>query len=265
MVARVYSPSHPSHLHTFNEIKEKRCEGGCERGVKLTDAVGSIQTGGAWVTGDGMARRAVEAAHARAMAEEARALAAQCRPDPSFRRPAAYDPEAALRAAEGQARRVVHQRLMRADRMAGLRDAGKITAAEHRAAQEIRLVVEYLDGGRMPMVRSQLRERLATGTDGTGELLGIEEAERERFGPWRAWARLRPVRRLPRRSDETLEDLTRLVVVRGKGVQQVADVLRIDRRNALARLRESLGWYAERAGWGRGENFRLTSHPVSML
>jgi hypothetical protein len=212
-----------------------------------------------------MARRVIESAHARAMAEEARALAAQCRPDPSFRFPADYDPQAAVRAAEGLARRVVHQRLMRADRVAGLRDAGRITPAEHRAAQEIRLVVEFVDGGRMPMVRSQLRERLAAGTDGTGELLGIEEAERERFGPWRAWARLRPARRLPRRSDETLEDLTRLVVVRGKGVQQVADVLRIDRRNALARLRESLGWYAERAGWGRGENFRLTSHPVSML
>jgi hypothetical protein len=210
-----------------------------------------------------MARRVIESAHARAMAEEARALAAQCRPDPSFRFPADYDPQAAVRAAEGLARRVVHQRLMRADRVAGLRDAGRITPAEHRAAQEIRLVVEFLDGGRMPMVRSQFREMLPSGTDGTGELLSIEEAERERFGPWRAWARRLPARRLPQRSDETLEDLTRLVVVRGKGVRQVADVLRIDQRNALARLRQSLGWYAEKAGWVRGENFCLTSHHVS--
>jgi hypothetical protein len=265
MVARVYSPSHPSHLHTFNEIKEKRCEGGCEQGVKLTDRVGSIQSGGAWVTGDGMARRVVEVAHARAMAEEARALAAQCRPDPAFRLPVGYDPEAAVRAAEGLARRVVHQRVVRADKLAGLRDAGKITPIEFRAGQEIRLVVEYLDGGRVPMVRSQFAERLASGSDGTGELMVIEEAERERFGPWRAWARRLPARRLPRRSDETIEDLTRLVVVKGRGVQQVADALAIDRRNALARLRQSLGWYVERAGWVGGENTRLTSHPVSML
>jgi hypothetical protein len=154
---------------------------------------------------------------------------------------------------------------MRADKLAGLRDAGRITAAEHRAGQEIRLVVEFLDGGRLPMVRSQFSERLASGGDGTGELLGIEEAERERFGPWRAWARRHPARRLPRRSDETLEDLTRLVVVRGRGVRQVADALRIDQRNALARLRQSLGWYVERAGWAGGENSRLTSHHVSVL
>jgi hypothetical protein len=237
-----------------------------DRAIKgLTFGVGVVQPGGAWVTGDGMARRVVEAAHARAMAEEARAVAAQCRPDPSFRFPADYDPQAALRAAEGLARRVVHQRVLRADKLAGLRDAGKITLGEHRAAQEIRLVVEYLDGGRMPMVRSQFAERLASGSDGTGELLGIEEAERERFGPWRAWARRHPARRLPRRSDETLEDLTRLVVVKGRGVRQVADALRIDQRNALARLRQSLGWYAERAGWEGRDESCLTAHHVSVL
>ena len=236
------------------------------RAVKgITLAVGVVQPGGSWVTGDGMARRVVEVAHARAMAEEARALAAQCRPDPAFRLPVAYDPEAAVRAAERQARWVVHQRVVRADKLAGLRDAGKITPQEHRAAQGIRLVVEYLDGGRMPMVRSQFAERLASGSDGTGELMGIEEAERERFGPWRAWARRLPARRLPRRSDETIEDLTRLVVVKGRGVQQVADALAIDRRNALARLRQSLGWYVEKAGWLGGENTRLTSRPVSVL
>jgi hypothetical protein len=265
MVARVYSPSHPSHLHTFNEIKEKRCEGGCEQGVKLTDRVGSIQSGGAWVTGDGMARWVVEVAHARAMAEQARALAAQCRPDPLFRLPAEYDPEAAVRAAEGLARRVVHQRVMRADKLAGLRDAGKITPIEFRAGQEIRLVVEYLDGGRVPMVRSQFAERLASGSDGTGELMVIEEAERERFGPWRAWARRLPARRLPRRSDETLVDLTFMFVVRGYGAQQVADALRIDRRNAVAQLRKSLGRYVQSPGWVGAKITRLTSHPVSVL
>jgi hypothetical protein len=95
-------------------------------------------------------------------------------------------------------------------------------------------------------------------------MMGIEEAERERFGPWKAWARHLPARRLPRRSDETLEDLTRLVVVKGRGVRQVADVLGIDQRNALARLRQSLGYYAERAGWHRAENCPLTSHHVSV-
>ena len=187
------------------------------RAVKgITLGVGVVQPGGSWVTGDGMAQRVIESAHARAMAEEARAVAAQCHAAPFFRVPVQYDPEAAVRAAEGLARRVDRQRIMRADKLAGLRDAGKITPAEHRAGQEIRLIVEFVDGGRLPMVRSQFSERLASGGDGTGQMVGIEEAERERFGPWRAWARRLPARRLPQRSDETLEDLTRLVVVRGK-------------------------------------------------
>jgi hypothetical protein len=210
-----------------------------------------------------MAQRVIESAHARAMAEEARAVAAQCHAAPFFRVPVQYDPEAAVRAAEGLARRVDRQRVMRADKLAGLRDAGKITPAEHRAGQEIRLIGEFVDGGRLPMVRSQFSERLASGGDGTGQMVGIEEAERERFAPWRAWARRLPARRLPQRSDETLEDLTRLVVVRGKGVRQVADVLCIDQRNALARLRQSLAWYAQCAGWGVDENSRLTSRHVS--
>jgi hypothetical protein len=231
----------------------------------LYDAIGVVQPGVSWVTGDGMAQRVVESAHARAMAEQARALAAQCRPDPLFRLPAEYDPEAAVRAAEGLARRVVHQRVMRADKLAGLRDAGRITAAEYRAGQEIRMVVEFLDGGRLPMVRSQWAGRLASGSNAAECLVYVEEAERERFAPWLAWARRHPARRLPRRSDETLVDLTRLVVVKGRGVRQVADALRIDQRNALARLRQSLGWYVERAGWAGSENTRLTSHHVSML
>lgn len=235
------------------------------RAVKgITLGVGIVQPGVSWVTGDGMAQRVIESAHARAMAEEARAVAAQCHAAPFFRAPVAYDPEAAVRAAEGLARRVDRQRVMRADKLAGLRDAGKITPAEHRAGQEIRLVVEFVDGGRLPMVRSQFAERLAAGGDGTGQMMGIEEAERERFAPWKAWARHLPARRLPRRSDETLEDLTRLVVVRGRGVRQVADVLGIDQRNALARLRQSLRWYAERAGWEKPEESRLTSHHVSV-
>jgi hypothetical protein len=212
-----------------------------------------------------MAQRVIESAHARAMAEEARAVAAQCHAAPFFRVPVQYDPEAAVRAAEGLARRVDRQRVMRADKLAGLRDAGKITPAEHRAGQEIRIIVEFVDGGRLPMVRSQFSERLASGGDGTGQMVEIEEAERERFAPWKAWARCYPARRLPRPSVETLEDLTRLVVVLGNGVRQVADVMRIDQRNALARLRQSLGWYAERAGWERRDESCLTAHHVSVL
>ena len=235
------------------------------RAVKgITLGVGVVQPGGSWVTGDGMAQRVIESAHARAMAEEARAVAAQCHAAPFFRVPVQYDPEAAVRAAEGLARRVDRQRVMRADKLAGLRDAGKITPAEHRAGQEIRLIVEFVDGGRLPMVRSQFSERLASGGDGTGQMVGIEEAERERFAPWKAWARRYPARRLPRPSVETLEELTRLVVVRGRGTKQVADALGIDHRNALARLRHSLGWYALKAGWGGDENSRLTSHPLSV-
>jgi hypothetical protein len=236
------------------------------RAVKgITLGVGVVQPGGSWVTGDGMAQRVIESAHARAMAEEARAVAAQCHAAPFFRVPVQYDPEAAVRAAEGLARRVDRQRVMRADKLAGLRDAGKITPAEHRAGQEIRLIVEFVDGGRLPMVRSQFSERLASGGDGTGQMVGIEEAERERFAPWKAWARRYPARRLPRRSDETLVDLTFMFVVRGHGAQQVADALRIDRRNAVAQLRKSLGWYVQSPGLVGAENTRLTSHPVSML
>jgi hypothetical protein len=91
-----------------------------------------------------MAQRVIESAHARAMAEEARAVAAQCHAAPFFRVPVQYDPEAAVRAAEGLTRRLDRQRVMRADKLAGLRDAGKITPAEHRAGQEIRLVVDFV-------------------------------------------------------------------------------------------------------------------------
>ena len=235
------------------------------RAVKgITFGVGIVQPGGSWVTGDGMAQRVIESAHARAMAEEARAVAAQCHAAPFFRAPVSYDPEAAVRAAEGLARRVDRQRVMRADKLAGLRDAGKITPAEYRAGQEIRLVVEFVAGGRRPMVRSQFAERLASGGDGTGQMILIEEAERERFAPWKAWARHLPARRLPRRSDETLVDLTLLVAVRGHGIRQVADRLGIDQRNALARLRQSFGRYGDPSARHGAEESRLTSHHVSV-
>jgi hypothetical protein len=236
------------------------------RAVKgITLGVGVVQPGGAWVTGDGMAQRVIESAHARAMAEEARAVAAECHAAPFFRVPVQYDPEAAVRAAEGLARRVDRQRVMRADKLAGLRDAGKITPAEYRAAKEIQLIVEFRDGGRSLIVRSQFSERLAAGGDGTGQLLGIEEAERKRFAPWMLRARRYPARRLPRPSVETLYDLTRLIVVKNRGVRQVADELQIDQRNALARLKLSLGWYDSPIEWAEAENSRLTSHHVSML
>lgn len=261
MSARVYAPSHPSHLHTSIHINGKRCEGGCEGGVKLTERVGSIDPGQSWITGDGMAARVISDANGRAMAEQARAIAAGCQPSPFFRMAADYDPDAAERAAAFQATRIAKQREFRADKLAGLHEAGRIGQGAYRAALEIRWLVEYLDGGRKPLARSQLREYLPSGGDVGGELMDVEEAERERYAPWRLWARGLPARGLPRPSDETLEDLTRMVVVLGRGVRQVADALRIDQRSAEKRLNLSLEWYAAHAGWmGQAKKGLQTRH-----
>ena len=213
------------------------------RAVKgITLGVGVVQPGGSWVTGDGMAQRVIESAHARAMAEEARAVAAQCHAAPFFRAPVAYDPEAAVRAAEGAQRRAA-RRLM-SDKLAQLAERGRIGQCEWRAALEMRHVVEYAEGGRMPLVRSQIRERLPSGGDGTGELIAMEELVRIAYVPWRRYARRYPVTK-----DATLEDLTRGPVFNGKGLRQVANDIGIDQRRAERLLRRSLNHYAGLRGW----------------
>ena len=248
MVARVYTPSHSSHLHTSFNINEERCEGRCEGGVKLTQRVGMIEPGQAFVTPDALARRAVGEAHGRAMALQASAIAAAAGAVMAgasrFRLaiPPAYDPDAALRAAEGAQRRA--ERRLMSDKLAVLAEQGGIGPAQLRAAQEMRHVAEYAEGGRVPLVRSQLRERLPSGGDGTGELMAAEELVTSAWLPWRRYARRYPVA-----GDATLEDLTRRMVLEGKGIRQVANAIRIDQRRALRLLRRSLSHYAGLRGW----------------
>ena len=213
------------------------------RAVKgITLGVGVVQPGEAWVTGDGMAQRLMESAHARAMAEQARAVAAQCHVAPLFRVPVHYDPDAAVRAAEGAQRRAA-RRLM-SDKLALLAERGRIGQSEWWAALEMRHVVEYVEGGRMPLVRSQLRERLPSGGDGTGELIATEELVRIAYDPWRRYARRYPVTK-----GATLECLTRGPVFNGKGLRQVANDIGIDQRRAERLLRRSLSHYAGLRGW----------------
>ena len=248
MVARVHSPSHPSHLHTSININEERCEGRCEGGVKLTQRLGVIEPGQAFVTPDALARRAVGEAHGRAMALQASAIAAAAgavmagAPRLRLAIPPAYDPDAALYAAEGAQRRA--ERRLMSDKLAVLAEQGRIGQCEWRAALEMRHVAEYAEGGRLPLVRSQLRERLPSGGDGTGELMAAEELVSAAYLPWRRYARRYPVA-----GDATLEDLTRRMVLDGRGIRQVANSIRIDQRRALRLLRRSLNHYAGLRGW----------------
>jgi hypothetical protein len=213
------------------------------RAVKgITLGVGVVQPGGVWVTGDGMAQRVIESAHARAMAEEARAVAAQCHAAPFFRVPVQYDPEAAVRAAEGAQRRAA-RRLM-SDKLAQLAERGRIGQCEWRAALEMRYVVEYVEGGRIPLVRSQLRERLPSGGDGTGELMAAEELVSTVYLLWRRYARRYPVTK-----NATLEDLTRGPVFNGEGIRQTAMKLKIDQRRAEPLLKRSLRYWARLRPW----------------
>jgi hypothetical protein len=215
---------------------------------KLTRMVGMIEPGQAFVTPDALARRAVGEAHGRAMALHASAIAAAAGAHMAGAQrlrmaiPPAYDPEASLVAAEAAQRRT--ERRLRSDKLALMAEQGKLPPCQWRAAEEMRYVAEYAEGGRVPLVRSQLRERLPAGGDGTGELLATEELVSMAYLPWRRYARRYPVAR-----DATLEDLTRRLVLDGKGLRQVADAIRIDQRRALRLLRRSLGYYAGLRGW----------------
>lgn len=215
---------------------------------KLTRMVGMIEPGQAFVTPDALARRAVGEAHGRAMALQAAAIAAEAGAYIAGAQrlrlaiPPAYDPEASLDAAEAAQRRA--ERRLRSDKLALLVEKGRLGRREWRAAQEMRHVAEYVHGGRVPLVRSQLRERLPAGGDGTGELLATEELVSMAYLPWQRYARRYPVAR-----DATLEDLTRRLVLDGKGVQQAANEFRIDRRRAFCLLCRSLSFYAGKRGW----------------
>jgi hypothetical protein len=151
-----------------------------------------------------------------------------------------YDPVAALLAAEALAKQV--GRRLHADRITALREKRLISAAEAKAALEIRTVVEAAARVGGPIARQQFRERLAasTGNNDTGALL-LDAAAR--FDRWKPWAGNFPVN-----AEHSLLELTALFVVEGLGAQQVADRLRVDRRRSLALLRRSLSVYAHMAG-----------------
>lgn len=214
----------------------------------LYTAVGLVEPGQAFVTPDALARRAVGEAHGRAMALQAAAIAAQAgaymagAPRLRLAIPPEYDPHAALDAAERAARRA--ERRLLSDKVALLAEQGRLGQCEWRAAQEMRHVAEYAEGARVPLVRSQLRERLPSGGDGTGELLATEELVRMAYLPWRRYARRYPVA-----ADASLEELTRRLVLDGMGLRQVANAIRIDQRRALRLLRRSLSHYAGLRGW----------------
>jgi hypothetical protein len=193
-----------------------------------------------FATSDAMAARAVGEAHARRMAREAKAIAEGCMPAP------AYDPDGAVVAAEGHHRAIERRRLLHADRLRGLWEAGRITAAQYRAADEIADMLAWLDAGKQVLARSQFSERLATTTGTLTMQQRLEEAERLRYGPWRAWAAGYPVKR---DGSRTVEDLVRAFVVQRLGVEQVGCAFRMHRRRAEALLVRALRRYAVIGGW----------------
>lgn len=195
-----------------------------------------------YCTTDMAALRAVGDAHAAQMARDAGEIARRCQPRTPF------DPSAAALAAEAYHRHDAQRRAFQADRLRGLRDAGRLTPAQYRAAVEIRDLVTWIESGKQVLARSQFSERLAASSGAIAMQHLLEEAERLRYGPWRAWAGAYPVK-----SDRTLEHLVRAFVVQGMGVEQVGATFRMDRRRAERLLVRALARYAAIAGWERGE------------
>ena len=191
-----------------------------------------------------MALRAVSDAHARQMAREARKIAEDCAEHLARNPP--FDPVAAVLAAEQHHRAVERRRVFQADRLFGLRQAGRISTAQYRAAVEIGDLLKWLDAGKQVLARSQFSERLAASTSTVTMQQRLEEAERLRYAPWRAWAAGYPVKR---DGSRTLEDVVRAFVWQGLGVEQVGIVFAMDRRRAEALLVRALHRYAVVAGW----------------
>lgn len=193
-----------------------------------------------YCTTDMDALRAVGEAQGRRMAKEAAAIAADC---------VVVDPKAWADSKALDA--LIHhglsdsRRMFLADRIEGLRDAGRITFAQHRAAEEIGDLVQWIEAGKQIMARSQFSERLAasSGTIPLQHLLA--EAERLRFDPWRRWARDFPVKK----PDRTIEHLVRAFVVQDLGIRQLANAFCMDQRRAERLLVRALGHYAAIAGW----------------
>ena len=154
------------------------------------------------------------------------------------------NPDAALREAEGLSK----QRAMMADKLLGLASRGRLHELEVRAADEIRLVRARQAGAMTLLAQITYAERMAGDTSGSVALwLTVEEMERERYFPWRAWARDYPLN-----SRHTLEDLTLWIVEENLGIRQASDRGGMDQRRAERLLRRSLWHYATLARWTFG-------------
>jgi hypothetical protein len=198
-----------------------------------------------YCTSDTEALRAVSTAHARAMARQAGAIAEACGVALDARAWADRAAREAVRHHDAvSARRVFH-----ADRLHGLRDAGRLTDAQYRAAVEIGDLLQWFEAGKQVLARSQFSERLAASTSTVALHQRLEEAERLRYRPWRAWAAAYPVK--PGRS---VEDLVRAFIVQGLGLRQLASAFRMDQRRAERLLLRALSCYAVTAGWEAGAN-----------
>jgi hypothetical protein len=207
----------------------------------LTTVVGEIVRDDGpspFVCSDAEALRAVSAAHAAQMAREAGEIARRCQPRTAF------DPAEAARAAELYHRQRDQRRVFHADRLRGLRDAGRLTQAQYVASVEIGDLITWIEAGKQVIARSQFSERLAASTSTVALHQRLEEAERLRYGPWRAWASAFPVK--PARS---LEDLVRAFVAQGLGVEQAGRAFCMHRQRAEALLVRGLARYAQIAGW----------------
>jgi hypothetical protein len=201
-----------------------------------------------YCTTDMDALRAVGASHAGRVAREAAQMAQACGAhidaDPAAVARARAD--AAARAAEQFHRHHDTRRAFQADRLRGLRDAGRITGPQYRAAVEIGDLIAWIEAGKQVMARSQFSERMAASTSTVALHQALEEAERLRFTPWRAWASVFPIK-----PDRSIEQLVRAFVVQGLGVEQAGITFRMDRRRAERLLVRALGCYVGIAGWDR--------------
>ncbi|MBW6399995.1 hypothetical protein KPL78_19195 [Roseomonas sp. HJA6] len=216
-----------------------------------------------FTTSDAMARDAVETAHARAMAAQAQDIANIAAPDPGFalgrdatsfssrllRAPASprmeFDPTAAARAAEEHHREAARIRCFEADRIRGLWLAGRLSAPQYRASDEIHDLIVWQESGRQVLASASYSERMSATTGGVPLNQRLEEAERERFLPWSAWAAGFQVKA----DGKTLEHLVRAACVQRLGVEQLANTFRMHRRRAEALLVRALHRYAVIARW----------------
>lgn len=220
-----------------------------------------------FTTSDAMARDALETAHAVQMAAQARDIANAASPDPTFalrgdassfssrllRAPVAprleFDATLAAREAERHHRDAARLRHFEADRIRGLWLAGRLTAAQYRASDEIHDLIVWQESGRQVLASASYSERMSATTGGDPLNQRLADAERDRFVPWSAWAAGFQVKA----DGKTLEHLVRAACVQRLGVRQLASTFRMDQRRAERLLVRALHRYVLIAGWRDGE------------